>query len=138
MALNTERLTPRMGDGPSIDLWELPVKAATKVYAGGLAVIDAGYAAPGRTATGLIAAGRFEATVDNSAGAAGAKRVQVRRGTFLFKNSASTDAIAQADVGKDCYIVDDETVAKTDGSASRSKAGRIIAIDPDGVYVQVG
>ena len=33
------------------------------------------------------------------------------------------DAIAQADVGKVCFIVDDQTVAKTNGGNTRSPAG---------------
>lgn len=110
----------------------LPVKAAVICYQGGLAVIDAGFAAPGRTAAALIVVGRFEETVDNSAGIAGAKRVQVRRGVFKFANSA-TDAVTQADLFKDVYIEDDQTIAKT--VTGKSKAGRLIEIVSDGVFV---
>ena len=48
------------------------------------------------------------------------------------------DLIAQADVGADCYIVDDQTVAKTNGTNTRSVAGKIIAVDADGVWVKIG
>lgn len=137
MALSKERLTPRMGDAPHVTLLSLPVKAGVKIYAGSLVVIDAGYAAPARTAVGLIAIGRAEETVDNTTGAAGDESVEVRRGAYKYKNSAAADLIAQADVGKDCYIVDDETVAKTDGTATRSKAGKVLSIDSDGVYVEI-
>lgn len=137
MALTTERLTPRLGDAAQIAMLALPVKANTKIYAGALVVIDAGYAAPGRTATGLIAAGVAQATVDNTGGAAGAKTIEVRRGPHKFKNSSAGDAIAQADVGKTVYIVDDETVAKTDGTGTRSAAGRVLAIESDGVFVEI-
>ena len=37
-----------------------------------------------------------------------------------FANSASGDLITAAEVGSDCYIVDDQTVAKTNGSSTRS------------------
>lgn len=132
MALSASRNTKeRVGDISAV-----PVKGNTTCYQGGLAVIDAGYAAPGRTATGLVAAGRFEETA--AAVAAGDASVRIKRGTFKFGNSASTDAIAQADVGADCYIVDDATVAKTNGSNTRSRAGIIVAVDDDGVWVQVG
>lgn len=114
-----------------------PVKAAVKAIQGGIAVLNAGYAAPGTTALNLIAIGRIEETVDNTAGSNGAVSVQVKRGTFKFGNSGG-DLIAQADVGADCYIVDDQTVAKTNGSSIRSVAGKIIAVDADGVWVKIG
>lgn len=113
-----------------------PVKAATTVHQGSLVVADAGYAAPGRTATGLVALGRAEESV--TAVAAGDAVVRVQAGIYKFGNSASTDAIAQADAGADCYIVDDQTVAKTSGTNTRSRAGIVVAVDADGVWVQVG
>jgi hypothetical protein len=137
MALSKERLTPRIGDAVITSRLDLPVKANTKILAGALVVIDAGYAAPGRTATGLKAVGVAQETVDNTGGVAGAMRVDVRRGAFKrFKNSAAGDAIARADVYGDCYIVDDETVAKTDDTGARSKAGRILDVDATGVTVE--
>jgi hypothetical protein len=130
-------MTGRLGDTTRPPLWKLPVKANTKIWAGSLIVVDAGYAAPGRAATGLIVAGRAEQSVDNTGGAAGALVVEARRGVFKFNNSASSDAIAQADVGKVCYIVDDQTVALTDGSSARSRAGMIYQVETDGVLVQI-
>ena len=41
-------------------------------------------------------------------------------------------------MGSDCYIVDDQTVAKTNGTNTRSVAGKIIAVDADGVWVKIG
>ena len=133
-ALNGARNTKeRVGE-----VEEYPVKASAHCYLGGLAVLNGGYAAPGTAATGLIALGRFEAEADNSSGAAGAIKACVKRGKFLFANSASTDAIAQADVGADCYIVDDQTVAKTTATGTRSRAGIICAVETAGVWVQIG
>lgn len=120
------------------DIEEHPVKASVSCFQGGIAVLNAGYAAPATTATGLIAAGRFEDNYDNSAGANGAIKARIKRGKFRFANSASTDLIAQADVGADCYLVDDQTVAKTNGGSTRSRAGKIIAVDSAGVWVQLG
>ena len=131
-ALVASRNTPAR-DG---EVFGLPVKAATTVYQGSLVVLNAGYAAPGTAATGLIAVGRAEETA--TAVSAGDALVRVCRGVFKFGNSAAGDLIAQADVGADCYIVDDQTVAKTNGSSSRSRAGQIVAVDSDGVWVQVG
>jgi hypothetical protein len=120
------------------DVEEYPVKASTACYQGGIAVLNGGYAAPGTTATGLVALGRFENNADNSSGANGAIKARVKRGKFLFANSASTDAIAQADVGADCYIVDDQTVAKTTATGTRSRAGIIVGVETAGVWVQIG
>lgn len=139
-ALTAPKNVNHLGDSPHIHLLKLPQKAATIIYAGALVVIDAGYAAPGRTATALIAAGRAERTWNNSSGANGGQTVEVRRGTFAFDNSAAGDAIAQADVGQLCYIVDDQTVAKTSATNSRSAAGRVVSVsEGDGkVYVEIG
>lgn len=133
-ALTAARNTPQRAG----DILGYPVKASVKLIQGGIAVLSAGYAAPATTATGLIAIGRFEQTVDNTSGADGALSVQVRRGTFRFGNSASGDLVAQADAGADCYLVDDQTVAKTSGTNTRSVAGKIIAVDSDGVWVKIG
>lgn len=130
-ALSTARNTPeRQGD-----IQSFPVKASVKPIQGGIAVLNGGYAAPATTATGLIAVGRFEETVDNSTGAAGAVSVRVKSGIFKFANSSSTDLIAQADVGAVCYLVDDQTVAKTSDTNTRSVAGKVVAVDADGVWV---
>ena len=118
-----------------VEIISLAVAAAVKCFAGGIAVLKAGYCKPGVTEVGAVYVGRFEETVDNSSGANGDVSVQVRRGKlFHFKNSAG-DAIAQADVGATCYIEDDETVSKTDGASSQSEAGQIYAVDNGGVWV---
>lgn len=118
------------------DVSAFPVAAATTIHQGSLVVLAAGYAAPGSTATGLIAVGRAEETT--AAVAAGDAQVRVKRGTFQFANSAAGDLIAQADVGADCYVVDDATVAKTSAANTRSVAGKVVAVDADGVWVQIG
>lgn len=120
------------------EVFDFPVAASTKIYQGGMVALSAGYAAPGATATGRIAVGRAEETADNTSGSAGAITVRVKRGVFKYGNSSAGDLIAQADVGADCYIVDDQTVAKTNGSSTRSVAGKIVGVDSDGVWVQIG
>lgn len=114
-----------------------PVKAATKLFAGGLGCLDAnGWLVPGATATTLKAVGRIEARADNAAGANGDINGNVRRGTFRWGNSAAGDAITRADIGTSAYIVDDQTVAKTNGGATRSVAGTIRNVDAQGVWVE--
>jgi len=139
-ALAAPRDTPRLGDEALPQLWKLPIDASVKIYAGSMCVINAGYVRPARASTTDLSAGVARQTYDNSSGSAGAFYVEVRRGVFGFGNSASTDAIAQADVGKVCYFVDDQTVAKTDGTGTRSIAGRIMSVSEGDslVYVQLG
>jgi len=131
-ALIADRNTPqRIGD-----IEEHPVKGATTIFAGGMACLDAnGRLVPGSTAVGLIARGRAEEHVVN-AGADGAKNCRTRRGQFRWANSAAGDAITRADIGDPAYIVDDQTVAKTNGSATRSAAGTIRDVDAQGVWVE--
>lgn len=117
------------------ELMGFPVAAGVKIYKGALVVLDAGYAKPGATGTGLIAVGMARETVANIYGQAGAKVAIVKPGIFAWANSSGADLITQADVGLDCYIVDDQTVAKTSGTGTRSVAGTVLAVDSDGVWV---
>lgn len=88
-----------------------PVKlGAVKVFAGGLVsiVVATGYAQRSGDTAGHKFAGVADKTVDNSAGAAGAKKARVwARGVFDFA-CASAD---QTWVGLKVYAVDDQTVA---------------------------
>ena len=114
------------------------VAAATEVFAGTIAVINAdGFTEPGTTATGLTAAGVFEHYQDNTTGADGDEVVEVKRGNFHLANSTGADEITRADIGKVCFIVDDQTVAKTDGTTTRSPAGIVDDVDDAGVWVNI-
>lgn len=133
MALTQDRNTPYQ-DG---ELITVSVAANAVIHAGAMVVANAsGYAAPGSTATGLTYLGRAEEAVDNTGGANGALTVMVRRKkAFKFKNYGA-DPVTQASLGKVCYIVDDETVAATDGTGTRSAAGKVIGLDSAGVWVE--
>jgi hypothetical protein len=134
-ALTADRATAsRAGDRFSFDM-----AASVIARAGGIAVLDAsGNVKPGVAATGLVCAGMFVAEVDNSAGAAAAVQAEVSRGVFRFGHSPAADAITKAEIGDTCYIVDDQTVAKTDGTGARSAAGTIVDVDSAGVWVRMG
>lgn len=134
MALTSDRNTPQLGTGKRRG----PVAAAQLIYAGGLVMANAaGNIVKAATATGLVGVGRAEERVDNSAGAAGAKSIDYLPGIFRFGNSTSTDAITAADIGAVCYAVDDETVAKTHATNTRSPAGVIELVDDQGVWVRL-
>jgi len=132
MPLIADRNTP-LKDG---ELIPAKVAAGKLIFAGALVVASStGFATPGVTATNVTYLGRAEEQKDNSGGADGDQVVMVRRGrAFKFKN-AGADLIAQAQFGKPCYIVDDETVAATNGTNTRSQAGIVVGIDSDGVWV---
>lgn len=132
-ALTADRDTPRHG-GASFGY---PVKAGARLFAGGIACIDStGFLVKGATSATLKAVGVAQEQVDNTSGANGAAVAEVRRGVFRFANSASTDQITNADIGNDCFIVDDQTVAKTNGSNTRSVAGKVRLVDAAGVWVE--
>jgi hypothetical protein len=133
MAATTgSRNTDKIGEGPIQGPVAFPVRAATKINQGSLVVLDPTdncNARPGYTATGLIVVGRSDKEADNTSGAAGAIKVEIDQGTFPWGNSAAGDLIALDDIGKPCYIVDDQTVALTDGGGTRSLAGIIVNVD---------
>lgn len=115
------------------------VAAGANIFLGALVVVTAtGFAQPGSTATGLTYIGRADQHVDNTGGADGDETVLVRRKeAFLFANSTA-DPVGQASVGKPCYILDDETVAGTDATGTRSPAGTVLAVESNGVWVDGG
>ncbi len=119
-------------------LLTLGAAASQTFFAGAIVARDGnGRATPGATATTLQGVGRCRAFVDNSGGADGAENVDIEKGIFRFANSTSTDAITRADIGADCFIVDDQTVALTNGSSTRSVAGKIFDVDDQGVWVDM-
>ncbi len=115
----------------------LPVAAATVIPAGVMACVNASnLLVNGSTSPTLACVGVPQRRIDNSAGAAGAISGEVDRGVFgPFGNSAAGDQITLADIGNDCFIVDNQTVAKTSGSNTRSVAGKVHDVTSGGVYI---
>lgn len=129
--------------------FEYGLIAGVACYAGGLAMLVAGFARPARAGQGVgdlakqadvatcQVVGVFQA--DAVGGAAdGDVNGLVQRGCFPLVNSAGADEITAADIDKACYVVDDQTVARTSAGGTRPLAGTIVAIDEDGVWVEVG
>ena len=107
MALSADRATPYR-EGIEIDF---PVATGVKIYAGSLVCANAsGYAVPGADTVNFKFIGVSMEQVDNTLGGNGAKSVRLRRtGVMEFKASS----IAQSDVGKMMYLVNDETFDET-------------------------
>ncbi|WP_200780851.1 hypothetical protein [Klebsiella oxytoca] len=120
------------------DLVAVPVAAATMIYGGHLVGVNAsGLAVPGAATATLTIFGVSDEYADNTAGAAGATSVLVRRGKAWKLANLSGDAVTQADVGKPCYVADSITVAKTSNTDARPVAGKVIAVESDGVWVEI-
>ncbi len=134
MPLTEERATQRRTG----DRYSGPIAAETILYAGALVCRNAaGDLVPGAVATTLKPMGIAADTFDNSAGLAGDLKGTYEKGIFPFKNSAAADEITKADIGNTAYIVDDETVAKTNGTNTRSAAGKIMDVDSFGVWIDL-
>lgn len=84
--------------------------AAVKIPKGVLVCVDAsGYATNGSDVAGLTFVGVSYEQVDNSAGTPGEKLIRVEKigeHTFAYSGGDAT----QAQTGKECYVVDNQTV----------------------------
>jgi hypothetical protein len=116
-----------------------PVGASTRIFAGALIMRNAaGFLVRGAVATGCVGVGIAEEPADNTGGANGAIQVRYQSGlTARFRNATAGDLIVQADVGLPAWILDDDQVAKTSGTNTRSRAGIIEAVDAQGVWVRL-
>jgi hypothetical protein len=127
MALSADRNTEMRGTGE----YSWPVKAATKIYARSLvmrALAAGNYAQPGADTATMMFAGVAIEQADNSSGLAAAIRVPVyRKGQFKFAFSGTA---TYADIGKMCYLIDDQTVGLV-GTASTGTVwcGRIVDVE---------
>ncbi|VVE59791.1 hypothetical protein PCA31118_00016 [Pandoraea captiosa] len=133
-ALTADRDTPRR---EGVDA-AYPVKAGVRIFVGAIVAIDTatGLATKGATSTTLKAVGIAQEQVDNTAGADGDAMVPVRRGTYRLANSSGADQLTLKDVNGTAYIVDDQTVAKTDAGGTRSVAGTVVDVDTVGVWIK--
>ena len=135
-ALTANRETPRRASPDDRRLAYAPV-ASDEFYIGGIVAVDTADSKlkPGATSTTLVAVGVCAERYTSPASVPSTKYVKLMTGTHRFDNSAAADLIALDDIGKVCYIVDDQTVALTNGGATRSIAGRIEDVDSSGVWV---
>ena len=144
-ALSNSRNTPEMADGGRMRV--LPVEANTNIYLGGIVALNAaGNAVPASatttTANALKVVGRAEYVKNgipgqnaiNNPGAAGAISITARKGVFLY---ASDGSVGAAQLGLNCFALDDNTVTALDRASGATvqqyaAAGIVVAIDPSG------
>jgi hypothetical protein len=112
---------------------ELLVAGGEHIHEATMVAVNAdGYAVPASAKEGLTVAGCALRDTDNSADEDGAVKVPVRRGAFVWDNDGT---IKGTDILKDAYVKDETTVTITSDGSSR--AGRILAVDADGVTVDM-
>ncbi len=138
-ALTGNRDTKAYGENATHELYSLGVAASTIIYQGSMVARDAsGNAVPASAAQGLRIIGRAEEKVDNSAGTAGAKTVNIRKGVFRYANGATTDALTKADIGRKVYASDDQTLARTSNKGNRPIAGIMVGLENSQIIVELG
>lgn len=122
------------GFGP----FPVPVLGGVHIYQGALICVEAGVglAKPAIEDTGLVALGVAEYEVDATNADDGAMFVHVKPGRWSgFSSATAGDAITAADIANVVYMVDDNTLAKTDGTGTRSPAGTFLGFDDRGKLI---
>lgn len=139
-ALARGRMTEKLGASAICDAYEPKIGTGVKVYAGAIIVINsAGYAVPATSAaTHKCCLGVADKEYDLST-SNGQFRIKVKPGIYKVVNG-SGDPVAIADIGSTVYLLDDQTIGKTNpGGNTLSAAGKMVDLDADGgVWVQMG
>jgi hypothetical protein len=65
-------------------------------------------------------------------------RIPVRNGVFGFKVGGGGDALTAADIERDVFVIDGDTVGKTNPNNTRPKAGVLFDIEGNIAFVKVG
>lgn len=135
-AMTTAGCTPSRELGLAVVL----LAAASVALEGSLCFVSAtGYGSSTIGANQTVL-GVWDTSADNSAGAAGATYAMVRRNRqFLMFNDTATPVV-QADLGKDLYAVDNQTVSSSSNSSARPKVGRFMGFDkeqPTMIWVEI-
>lgn len=138
-ALTQDRNTPRK----YVERYlaeDAKIAATTTVYNGALTAANAnGELCPAADVASITVLGVSQQKMVNSTGAAAnvTPKAKVAAGCFKFKTTGG-NAITAADVGKNCYVLDDQTVVRIGGTTNAIVAGVVDSMDPDGdVWVKV-
>ena len=68
---------------------------------------------------------------------AAAGDLKFKSGCFYYASGATFEAIDANDIGKQCFVVDDQTVGISGATGANAKAGRIYDVDQYGVAVNI-
>lgn len=116
------------------------IAATTTVWNGSLVANNAaGALIPASDTAGITVVGVAQRKMANATGAA-AKVIpagKVAAGVYKFFTTGG-NALTIVDVGKNAFVLDDQTVVRTAGTTNAIVAGVVDSIDPDGgVWVKV-
>jgi hypothetical protein len=118
------------------------IKASAEIFAGSIVCLDtAQRLVPGAATASLIAFGVALEYAKDTSGVDLSTKCRAKPGVFGPFTSATGggDDIAADDIGKVCYVVDDQTVALTSDTSTRPVAGKVHSVDANGgVYVAIG
>lgn len=118
--------------------FDVPVLADAVIVQGDMLCIEVGVTAgfePGKVDTGLRCIGVAAYDCDATGFADGDKKITALPGRAGgFKNHVG-DELTATDYGNLCYMTGPRTVAKTDGTGTRSPAGVFLGFDSLGTLV---
>ena len=123
-------------------LMPIPLAALALVLQGTFAVVGAnGYAVASANVGGAdqSCVGIWDNSAENTGANGDVVACARRKQQFLVHNSA-TDPVTQADLGAAVFIEDNQTIAKTDGTGTRSLGGYFMGFDlqnPEFVWVEI-
>lgn len=131
-ALTADIPTTRYGvPGNAHQPENFPLLHNVTVYGGSIAITRAGYLVPPTTpSTTDIVVGVIDRYATSAGGTTdGAVTAEVAQGTFFLRCGTGSDALTQADVNQSIYLIDEQTVGKTNGGSTRPVAGTLRNID---------
>ena len=121
------------------EIINLEIAEKTEIIEGALVALTIeGYAVDATDVKAKKIVGRADNSAFNLSGNNGDETVNVhRKNAFLFQNATVADEIKQEHLFTDCYLVDADTVATTDGGTNRLVVGKVIEISQEGVWVEI-
>jgi hypothetical protein len=118
------------------------IAANTTIYNGALVAANAnGELRPAADVANVTVVGVAQQQMANPTGAAArpsnGRRAKVAAGCFKFATTGG-NALTAADIGKNAYVLDDQTVVRQAGTTNSIVAGVVDSIDSDGgIWVKV-
>ena len=136
MALSADVQPVRFGvPGNSTQQISKPIAASVTVYGGSVATTRAGYITPASSPAstdvvwGLIYRQTPLVPPQAASSVAGTYNAVIDTGSFFLNAGTGSDALSTADCGSTVYLINETTVGKTNGGASRPVAGVLLNID---------
>lgn len=139
MAAATDNLNIPERCDPSAFKHERVAASSAEYYKGAMLAIDVdATGSPFVRATAgdlsLRVVGRCEDRLTTVA--SNTRRVVAKSGIFRYASGGTFEAIDANDIGKICYVVDDQTVGISGATGANAVAGRIYDVDANGVWVK--